>query len=66
MRPQAGDIMLSLLPPWHIYERTCEYFLLSYGTRLVYSSVKTFKEDLARHKPDFFIAVPLVFEMLHR
>ncbi|CAI5524665.1 unnamed protein product [Closterium sp. Naga37s-1] len=65
LTPDAGDVMLSLLPPWHMYERSCEYFLLSRGVQLVYSNVKSFKEDLMKHPPDYFVAVPLVFEVLY-
>lgn len=40
---QPGEVLLSLLPPWHMYERSAEYFCLASGARQVYSSVKTFK-----------------------
>lgn len=62
---QPGEVLLSLLPPWHMYERSAEYFCLASGVRQVYSSVKTFKEDLMSHPPDHFVAVPLVFEVLY-
>ena len=26
---KAGERSLSLLPPWHIYERSCSYYILS-------------------------------------
>ena len=29
LTPQPGERSLSLLPPWHIYERSCGYFLYS-------------------------------------
>ena len=29
LSPRAGERSLSLLPPWHIYERSCGYFLYS-------------------------------------
>ena len=29
LAPRPGDRSLSLLPPWHIYERSCGYFLYS-------------------------------------
>ena len=29
LAPRAGERSLSLLPPWHIYERSCGYFLYS-------------------------------------
>ena len=28
LAPRAGERSLSLLPPWHIYERSCGYFLV--------------------------------------
>ncbi|GAQ91218.1 Acyl-ACP Synthetase [Klebsormidium nitens] len=62
---QPGEVLLSLLPPWHMYERSAEYFCLASGARQVYSSVKTFKDDLVTHPPDHFVAVPLVFEVLY-
>ncbi|KAG0599811.1 hypothetical protein M758_12G180400 [Ceratodon purpureus] len=65
VQPQPGDRILSLLPPWHMYERSAEYFSLSRGVTQVYTSVKSLKEDLARYPPDYFIAVPLVFDILY-
>ncbi len=32
----AGDTTLSLLPPWHIYERTTGYFIFQQGTTQVH------------------------------
>ncbi|MBE9053431.1 hypothetical protein IQ243_24085 [Nostocales cyanobacterium LEGE 11386] len=32
---QPGDRLLSVLPSWHIYERTIEYFALSQGCTLI-------------------------------
>lgn len=41
-----SDIFLSILPVWHIFERTCEYLFLSRGLTLAYSSLRTFKSDI--------------------
>lgn len=38
-----GDRFLSMLPPWHAYERSCEYFILSLGIEQVYTTVKHLK-----------------------
>ena len=38
----SADRWLSILPSWHIFERTAEYVALSAGCCLVYSSVKRF------------------------
>lgn len=62
---QPGQAVLSLLPPWHIYERTCSYLILSRGCRQVYSSIRKLKDDLAAVRPDHFVCVPLVLDTLH-
>ena len=35
MDPTPGDIFLSILPVWHIFERSAEYFCLARGARMV-------------------------------
>lgn len=65
MQVGAGETALSLLPPWHIYERTVAYHLLSRGARVVYSSVKRFKADLVKEQPHYLCCVPLLLDRLH-
>lgn len=36
-----GENVLSILPPWHIYERTVSYFVLGQGCRQVGGPVAT-------------------------
>ncbi|VFR01165.1 unnamed protein product [Cuscuta campestris] len=60
-----GERFLSMLPPWHAYERAAEYFILSCGCELVYTTVKNLKEDLKRYQPQYLISVPLVYETLY-
>lgn len=60
--PLPGDIMLSLLPVWHITERTFELWQFSRGCSVVYSSIKTFRNDLAKHQPHWMVLVPRVLE----
>lgn len=60
-----NDSWLSILPSWHIFERTAEYVALAAGTTLVYSSVKTFAADLERFKPTLVATVPRVWESLY-
>lgn len=64
IRPSPGDKALSILPIWHIYERTAAYYLSSCAASIAYTSVKTLKGDLAQHSPDYFLAVPLVLVTL--
>ncbi|KAL4439997.1 hypothetical protein ABPG75_002998 [Micractinium tetrahymenae] len=65
LRPQPGQRALSLLPPWHIYERSCGYYILSCGACQVYSNIRSFRTDLTAHPPDYFVCVPLVLDTLH-
>ncbi|KAF3787617.1 putative acyl-activating enzyme 16 [Nymphaea thermarum] len=62
---RAGDRFLSMLPPWHAYERACEYFIFTNGVQQMYTNVKFLKEDLQRYQPHYLISVPLVYETLH-
>jgi long-chain acyl-CoA synthetase len=43
---RVGDVFLSILPCWHIFERTAEYFCLSRGVQMIYSNLRNFKSDL--------------------
>lgn len=60
--PIPGEIMLSLLPVWHITERTFELWMVSRGCNVVYSSIRSFKNDLAKHQPEWMVLVPRVLE----
>jgi long-chain acyl-CoA synthetase len=53
MNPQPSDVALSLLPCWHIFERSAELFLLGRGACLVYSNIRTFRSDLQVRSEDF-------------
>jgi long-chain acyl-CoA synthetase len=59
------DHWLSILPSWHIFERTAEYVALARGTTLVYSSVKRFAQDLETYSPTLVATVPRVWESLY-
>jgi long-chain acyl-CoA synthetase len=61
----SEDRWLSILPSWHIFERTVEYIALAYGCCIVYSSVRTFAADLARYRPTVVATVPRVWEALY-
>ena len=54
-----------VLPIWHAYERTCEYYLLSVGTKNCYTNIKNFKKDLQKHRPHYLIAVPRIWEAIY-
>ncbi|MEA2022565.1 MAG: AMP-binding protein, partial [Candidatus Caldatribacteriota bacterium] len=58
------DRWLSVLPSWHILERTAEYLVLSTGALTAYS--KPYKQvllpDLITIKPTFIVSVPRIWE----
>lgn len=59
------DRWLSILPSWHIFERTAEYVALAGGSNLVYSTIKTFSKDLEHYQPTLVATVPRVWESLY-
>jgi long-chain acyl-CoA synthetase len=62
--PQPGDRVVSVLPIWHSYERSAEYFLLSCGCRQSYTTLKQLRADLQRVRPHYLISVPRLWEAL--
>jgi long-chain acyl-CoA synthetase len=62
------DRWLSVLPSWHIFERTAEYLALSTGASTAYS--KPFKQvllpDLKDEKPTVMCSVPRVWESVYK
>ncbi|WGV28798.1 AMP-dependent synthetase/ligase [Halotia branconii] len=65
IQPQPGDIVLSILPTWHSYERSGEYFLLSQGCTQIYTNLRSVKRDLQQFKPNYMIAVPRLWESIY-
>jgi long-chain acyl-CoA synthetase len=59
------DLVVSILPSWHIFERALEYVVLARGACLVYSSIKTFSDDLVRYRPTLLVTVPRLWESLY-
>jgi long-chain acyl-CoA synthetase len=59
------DVWLSILPSWHIFERTVEYLILSGGCTMVYSSVRTFAADLQQYRPTIVATVPRLWESMY-
>jgi long-chain acyl-CoA synthetase len=60
------EVFLSILPPWHSFERTVEYAALASGSRLAYTDRRRFKEDLRRYRPTFMASVPRLWETVHQ
>ena len=61
----TDDIWVSILPSWHIFERAVEYLSISQGCRTVYSSIKTFANDLEQYKPTLVATVPRLWESMY-
>ncbi len=60
-----GDHYLSILPAWHMFERTLEYTLLHCGAHVTYTSRRRFRRDLAEIGPTVAAFVPRILEMIH-
>lgn len=65
IKPEVGDRVLAILPSWHAYERSVEYYLLSQGCTQIYTSLRTFKQDLKTFKPHFMVGVPRLWESIY-
>ncbi|MFN6538390.1 MAG: AMP-dependent synthetase/ligase [Nostoc sp. EkiNYC01] len=65
LQPNPGDIVLSILPSWHSYERTVEYYLLSQGCTQVYTNLRSVKGDLRQFKPNYMVGVPRLWESIY-
>jgi long-chain acyl-CoA synthetase len=59
-----GGSLLSILPPWHMFERMVEYALLTLGLSIVYSDRRHFAKDFAARAPAVVGAVPRLWMMI--
>jgi len=64
VNPRAGDRVLGVLPIWHAYERSAEYFLFSCGCQQTYTTLKQLRNDLQAVRPHYLISVPRLWEAL--
>ncbi|MCD6396074.1 MAG: long-chain fatty acid--CoA ligase [Spirochaetaceae bacterium] len=60
----AGEILLSVLPVWHSFERLIEYVVLERGAALAYSKPigAIMLSDMAKVKPQWMASVPRIWE----
>ena len=63
--PKPGTRVLSVLPIWHSYERSAEYFFFSCGCSQFYTSPKFLKEDIKTVEPVVMATVPRLWEAIH-
>ncbi len=59
------EVFLSILPPWHIFERTVEYAALVCGACIAYTNRRRFKSDMATFQPTFMASVPRLWETVY-
>ena len=65
VRLQPGERVLSILPVWHCYERTFEYFIFGHGCTQAYTNIRHVKKDLKEFKPHYMVAVPRLWESIY-
>jgi long-chain acyl-CoA synthetase len=64
-QPQPGERVLSILPIWHAYERSFEYFIFAYGATQTYTNIRSVKKDLKDCKPHYMVGVPRLWESIY-
>ncbi len=65
LKLNVNEKVLNILPTWHSYERTFEYFAFSQGCTEIYSNLRSIKKDLKEQKPDYMVAVPRLWESIY-
>jgi long-chain acyl-CoA synthetase len=65
VQPNAGDRVLGILPSWHVFERTVEYYLYSQGCTQTYTSIRHVKADLRSVNPQYMVGVPRLWESIY-
>jgi long-chain acyl-CoA synthetase len=60
-----GDKVLSILPIWHAYERSFEYFTLSRGCTQIYTNIRYVKQDFKQCQPQYMVGVPRLWESIY-
>ncbi len=62
---RSRDRFLSLLPIWHVLERTSEYTAFRGGASVWYTTRLTFSRDLASVAPTFVVTVPRMWVLVY-
>ncbi|MEM7062625.1 MAG: AMP-binding protein [Cyanobacteria bacterium P01_B01_bin.77] len=65
VHPAPGSKVMSILPIWHCYERTFEYFTLSQGVHQIYTNIRYVKKDLKAYQPNYMVGVPRLWESIY-
>ncbi|MBX7057185.1 MAG: AMP-binding protein [Leptospirales bacterium] len=62
---RESDRVLSLLPPWHAFERTVEYACAARGIDFLTTNIGSLKQDLVEFRPTVFPSVPRIWESVY-
>jgi long-chain acyl-CoA synthetase len=65
VEPQPGEVLLSILPIWHCYERSFEYFTLAHGCTQIYTNIRFVKKDFKEFQPFYMVGVPRLWESIY-
>ena len=63
---ETGDLWVSVLPSWHTFEQTVELCGFSIGCITVYSDKRRLRDDLRKHRPQYFASVPRIWESIYK
>ncbi len=61
-----SDSLVTILPIWHIFERTVELISITRGSSTYYSNIKNLKEDLAEVRPTSMASAPRLWENIYQ
>jgi long-chain acyl-CoA synthetase len=61
----SSDKWLSILPKWHVLERTGGYVGLASGSEIFHSSLKELKTDLKNESPTLMVSVPRIWKSVY-
>jgi long-chain acyl-CoA synthetase len=65
--PKKGEVLLSVLPLAHTFERQCGHGVaIASKMTIAYSSSMTFAEDVKIFKPSMFMGVPRIFKRIYK
>jgi len=59
------DRFLTLLPPWHSFERAVEYIAIADGCSTAYTTIKEVAADLQLERPTYMASVPRIWESIY-
>ena len=66
MKISPEDRILSILPVWHIFERTFEMGAIHFGACTYYTNVRNLRDDLSAVRPTFMASAPRLWEMIYQ